>query len=337
MISMHWPWVLLLLPLPWIIRRLLPARLRPQAALRIPGGERWQQLPGAREANPPTEHWRGALLALLWLALLTSLARPYWQGEPVALPVAARDLLLAVDISGSMAREDMVLNGQQASRLAAVKSVLDGFINERKGDRLGLVLFGANAYVQAPLTFDRETIRTYLNEAQIGLAGKETAIGDAIGLAIKRLLNHPAESRVLVLLTDGANTAGEVDPRKAAALAADNSVKVYTVALGADTMQVPGFFGSRTVNPSSDLDEDLLRDIASQTGGAFFRARNLNELQQIYQLIDQLEPTDKNPQTWRPQQSLYHWPLALVWLLALALLLDGQWASLRQRLQRNQE
>lgn len=321
MMEWHWPLVFLLLPLPWLLRRLLPAHPRPEAALRVPMLERWQSAAGSARTEQRSQRLPGILLSLIWLLLLTALARPYWLGDPLQMPVSGRDLLLAVDLSGSMAREDMVLKGQSATRLDAVKSVLDDFIDRRQGDRLGLVLFGANAYLQAPLTFDRETIRTYMQEAQIGLAGTETAIGDAIGLSIKRLLTHPADSRVVILLTDGANTAGEIDPHKAARLAADNQVKIYTVALGAEAMEVPGFFGTRTINPSQDLDEDLLTDIANSTGGAFFRARNLEELKGIYQLIDKLEPTDKDPEIFRPRENLYQWPLALAWLLALLLML----------------
>lgn len=324
MIEWHWPWAFLLLPLP-IVMRLLAARPRPQQALRVPVLGVWQGLGNSNVADNRPRRGAALILILIWLALVTAAARPFQLGDTLQMPVSGRDLLLAMDISGSMAREDMSLQGNTVSRLATVKSVLDEFVQRRQGDRIGLILFGANAYVQAPLTFDRETVRTWLGEAQIGLAGTETAIGDAIGLGIKRLLNNPAESRVMVLLTDGANTAGEIDPRQAASLAAENGVRIYTVALGADAMQIPGFFGSRVVNPSQDLDEPLLNDIARMTGGSFFRARNPAELQGIYQMIDRLEPVDQDPEQYRPQHNLYQWPLALAWCLSLLLLIHNSY------------
>lgn len=320
MMEWHWPWALLLLPLP-ILMRYLRVQPQPQQALKVPALGHWQTVSTAMAAEPRTSRWAAALLISVWILLILALARPFQLGEAVDLPVTGRDLLIAVDLSGSMAREDMVVQGRQINRLETVKAVLDQFIQQRNGDRLGLILFGANAYVQAPLTFDRETVRIWLQEAQIGLAGNETAIGDAIGLGIKRLQNNPADSRVMILLTDGANTAGEVDPRQAASLAAENGVRIYTVALGADAMQIPGFFGSRVVNPSQDLDEPLLNDIARMTGGSFFRARNPAELQGIYQMIDRLEPIEQDPEQYRPQYELYQWPLGLAWVLALLLLI----------------
>lgn len=325
----HWPWAFLLLPLPWLVRWLLPPAPQEQAALKVSSLAGWQQQHTTNINGPATSGWIPWLLPLcLWVSLLAAIARPYWLGDEIQLPVNGRDMLLSVDISGSMAQEDMVLEGRQATRLQAIKVVLDDFIEQRQGDRLGLVLFGSNAYVQSPLTFDLNTIRTYMGEAQIGLAGKETAIGDAIGLSIKRLLKHPADSRVMILLTDGANTAGEVDPADAAQLAAENDVKIYTIGLGAESMNVSSLFGTRRINPSRDLDEALLRDIAKQTGGAFFRARNLDELTGIYELIDTLEPTEKDPEIFRPQQSLYHWPLLIAMLSSLALALRHVWPTL---------
>ena len=327
----HWPWALLLLPLPWLVRWILPATHREQAALKVPAIHQWQQQQADTMTTPTRHAFSPWILPLvMWVALISALARPYWLGDVIEMPVSGRDMLLVVDISGSMSREDMNIEGRNVSRLQAIKHVLNDFITQRQGDRLGLVLFASNAYVQSPLTFDLETIRTYMQEAQVGLAGERTAIGDAIGLGIKRLLKHPADSRVMILLTDGANSAGEVSPEDAARLAAENDVKMYTIGLGAETMQVAGMFGfgSRTINPSKDLDETLLRTMANDTGGAYFRARNLNELSGIYQLIDQLEPTEKDPEIFRPQQNLYHWPLALAILASLLLALGRGWPML---------
>ena len=317
----HWPWAFLLLPLPWLVRWLLPELKRSMSSLRVPSLDDFPaEQSGAAPAN--SVNWFSSLLLLaMWIALVCACARPYQMGEVVEMPISGRDLMLAIDLSESMKTADMVLNNQSVNRLSVVKHVLNDFIPRRQGDRLGLVLFGDEAYLQSPLTFDTRTVQTLMNEAQIGLAGKRTAIGDAIGLTIKRLQENDEESRVVILLTDGANTAGEIDPLKAAELAASYKVKIYTIGLGADRMEVPSFFGSRTVNPSRDLDENALRTIAQSTGGTFFRARDVKELQQIYALIDELEPTEKDPEIYRPQQNLYQWPLLAALLFALLLAL----------------
>jgi Ca-activated chloride channel family protein len=254
-------------------------------------------------------------------------------GEPITMQSSGRDLLLAVDISGSMEEQDMVIDDRTVRRIDAVKAVLNEFIDRRTGDRLGLVLFGSQAYLQAPLSFDRETIKQLLNEAELGFAGKQTAIGDAIGLAVKRLQARPADERVMILLTDGANTAGEVQPLQAAQLAAELDVKIYTIGMGADSMVVPGIFGSsfgaRTVNPSRDLDEPTLQSIAQQTGGRYFRARDVDELQRIYAEVDALEPTPDDGVTYRPQQAYFFWPLGLAWGLSLLLAVTMMWGKRR--------
>ena len=235
--------------------------------------------------------------------------------------------MLAVDISGSMEQTDMELNGRAVTRLLAVKKVLNDFLSRRGGDRVGLILFGSQAYLQAPLSFDLKTIETLLMESEIGLAGKSTAIGDAIGLGIKRLRKRPDDQRVLILLTDGANTAGAIEPLKAAELAQMEQLKIYTIGVGATEMTVRGLFGSRRINPSADLDESTLTAIAEQTGGRYFRARNTAELDEIYRLIDELEPVEQDGEFWRPQRSLLHWPLIGVLLCSLLLMLQRSIAS----------
>lgn len=323
-LSWHWPWVFILLPLPWLIRALLPVRSTAQgSALKVSYLQRFQ----LAQANHLTasSHWpllAGLLALCVWVALVTALARPYKLGEVVEVPISGRDLLIAVDLSQSMEIEDMRINNRPVDRLVALKSVLNEFIERRVGDRLGLVLFGSEAYLQAPLTFDRATVKQLLNESVIGLAGPQTAIGDALGLSIKRLQQQPESSRVILLVTDGANNSGELDPLKAAELAEVNNIKIYAIGLGAESMKVSSFFGSRTVNPSADMDEDALRDMAHRTGGQYFRARNTDELEQIYQVLDQLEPTEKDPQIFRPQKNLYHWPLLAALLLSFLLVLQ---------------
>ena len=211
----------------------------------------------------------------------------------------------------------MILKNAAVNRLKVVKKVAGEFIQRRHGDRVGLILFGSRAYLQTPLTFDTETTATLLEESEIGLAGRETAIGDAIGLAVKRLRDDAAAERVLVLLTDGANTSGEVQPLQAAGFAARDDLTVYTVGVGADEMMVQDFFGSRVVNPSADLDEDTLRAIADQTGGRYFRARDAKSLEKIYEILDELEPVESDVETIRPIDELFYWPLGFAYVLAM--------------------
>jgi Ca-activated chloride channel family protein len=325
----EWPWFWLLLPLPWVLRRLLsPVPPRHDAALRVPFLDDFNTARRGASAAAASPRWPLWVAVAAWLLLVAALTRPQWLGEAVQLPVSGRDLMLAVDLSGSMEVEDFQWQGVLVNRLAATKVVASQFIDRRVGDRLGLILFGQRAYLQTPLTFDRETVKQLLLESAIGLAGKETAIGDAIGLAVKRLREQAVDSRVLILLTDGANTAGEVDPLKAAELAAQADLKIYSIGIGADEMLVRSLFGTRRVNPSQDLDEETLRAIADKTGGRYFRARDMAELEQIYALLDELEPVDADTQPFRPVQALYPWPLAAALMLALAPL----WFYLRGQL-----
>jgi Ca-activated chloride channel homolog len=315
-----WPWLFTVLPLPLLVAWLMPrAPEMPGMTLRVPFYTALSRVAAGGPSLP--SRWRLLLAVLAWVLLVGAAARPQFVGNPVRLSVSGRDLLLAVDLSGSMATEDMQLGQQVMDRLTAVKAVAGDFIDHRKGDRLGLILFGDQAYLQTPLTFDRKTVHTMLNEAAIGLAGKSTAIGDAIGLAVKRLRERPAENRVLILLTDGANTAGSVDPLKAADLAAREGVRIYTIGVGADEMLLRGFFGTQRI-PSSDLDEATLTAIAKKTGGEYFRARDIKSLQKIYALLDQLEPVSQDKQTFRPVHELYLWPLAAA-LLVTALMALG--------------
>lgn len=320
MMVFHWPWLGLLLPLPLLLRWLLPAKPQTrQAALIVPFLD---DLP----ANTPSgfsrqQRWPLRMAAFAWLFLVIACTRPQWLGEPLELAVNGRDLMLAVDVSGSMEEKDFVINDKRYDRLTATKYVVSDFVKRRVGDRLGLILFGTQAYLHVPLTFDRQTVETLLNEAFIGITEDEpqTSIGDAIGLAVKRLQHEKSDSRVVILLTDGANTAGELTPLKAAEIAAEHHLKIYTIGIGADEILVRSLFGTRRVNPSADLDEKTLQAIADTTGGRYFRARNTEELEQIYQILDQLEPVEKDKQFFRPRAELYVWPLALSMGLAALL------------------
>lgn len=322
-LQLAWPWLLAALPLPLLAWWLPRAQAAPPAALRFP-------FPGALQAalhGPAARRSRvlPALAVVVWLLLVLAAARPQQVGETVHIPVTGRSLMLAVDLSGSMQTPDMQLHGQDVSRLEAVKAVAGDFIARRAGDRIGLILFGDRAYVQAPLTLDRKTVHTLLDEAQIGLAGQQTAIGDAIGLAIKRLRDAPAGNRVLVLLTDGASNAGSVDPLKAADLAAQEGVRIYTIGVGSGEVTLRGPFGFTQRVASSDLDEQTLQAIASKTGGQYFRAADSASLAKIYAELDRIEPMSKAEQSWRPVDELYMWPLgaALLLCVLIALRLGG--------------
>ncbi len=319
MIDLALPWILLALPMPWLVSRFAPAQDAAEAALRVPAGA--VPVASATPSRTVLRHGRFWLAAIAWVSLVIAAAQPRWIGDALSLPTSGRDLMLAVDISESMELADMQLDGAAVDRLRATRAVVREFVRRREGDRLGLILFGSESYVHVPLTFDRNTLARLLDEARIGFAGQATAIGDAIGLAVKRLRDRPDQARVLVLLTDGANTAGHVQPVQAAELAAQTGVRIYTVGIGAEEMEVPGPFGmfNRTVNPSASLDEATLQKIAELTGGGYFRARSTGELAQVYALLDELEPVDQDPEVFRPVRSLAHWPLALATLLSLVI------------------
>ena len=317
MLEFDWPWVAALAPVPLLARYLLaPLASGRDAALRVPF---LHEFTAAASGPPRLPAPRGLLwLAVLaWCLLIVAGMRPRWLGDFVELPQSGRDLMLAVDLSASMEERDFILDRRRVDRLTATKRIAGEFIAARIGDRLGLILFGERAYLQTPLTFDRVTLRTLLDEAMIGLAGRATAIGDAIGLAVKRLGAEDGQDRVLILLTDGANTAGVVEPLAAADLAARRRLRIYTIGIGADEMIVRSLFGSRRVNPSLELDEKTLQAIAEQTGGRYFRARDTDELRQIYGLLDELEPAVKDARRLRPQAALYYWPLSLALILML--------------------
>ena len=322
MIHVEWPLLLLALPLPLLVRWFMPPQAATtDAALKMPFLEELGQVSHVSMAS--TKQWALWVGSIAWVLLVLATCRPQWLGEPIEQAVSGRDLMLAIDVSGSMDENDFFINDEPVDRLTATKQVATAFINRRLGDRLGLILFGTTAYLQTPLTFDRKTVSTLLDEAFIGITDDEpaTSIGDAIGLAVKRLKDEKKNSRVLILLTDGANTAGEISPIQAAQLAADINLKIYTIGVGADEKIVRSFFGNRRVNPSRDLDEKTLTTIAELTEGRYFRARNQEELDGIYKLLDLLEPVEKDKQYYRPMKELYPWPLggALVLMTALAL------------------
>lgn len=315
-----WAWLLLALPLPWLVRWLSPPARSVSAALKVPWGGRIDAIAGdgvgrRRVRGMPVFAW------LAWTLLCIAAARPQQLGEVVQPPQAGRDLMLAVDLSGSMSEEDMRLGGRIVDRLTAAKAVLADFLDRREGDRVGLIVFGQRAYALTPLTLDRDTVRDQLLDSVVGLAGRETAIGDAIGLAAKRLQAQSAQQRVLILLTDGVNTSGLLDPMKAAEIARDLGVRIHTIAFGGDGGEL-SMFGFRLPQGGEvEIDEAMLERIAQQTGGRAFRARDADELAGIYAEIDRLEPVKRAGESVRPRIERYPWPLAAALLSALLALL----------------
>jgi Ca-activated chloride channel family protein len=293
---------------------------------------RW--LPPAKQTTPiqiaylpsvESERTRGfafarALAWAIWLFLVIAAARPIWFGDPISTHPKHRDLMLVVDLSSSMAEKDMRQGDEYIDRLSAVKQVVSEFIEQRQGDRIGLVLFADHAYLQTPLTFDRNTVKQQLNQAVLKLIGTKTAIGEGIGLATKTFIDSDAPQRVMVLLSDGSNTSGVLDPLRAAEIAKKYHTTIYTVGVGAGEMEVKDFFFTRTVNTAQDLDEKSLIAIANTTGGQYFRARNRDELATIYQTINHLQPVSQATRTWRPQSEWFHYPLMIALLLSFVLI-----------------
>lgn len=311
MLELAVPLLLLALPLPILVRLLPASGHADEAAIRAPFAKRWRSLSTTPRMSLKGKLFQLLLLWTIWALLLVAAARPQWVGEPIELANSGRDLMLALDLSGSMQIEDMQVGSALVSRIEAVKAIAADFTQRRAGDRVGLILFGTKAYVQAPLSFDVKTITRFIREAQLGFAGEDTAIGDALGLAIKRLRERPVESRVLILLTDGQDTASTVDPMEAAALASEMGVRIYTIGISRR-------LGNRA-NASGEVDEALLNAVAQSTGGRYFRARNPAELQRIYQVLDDLEPIEQEKSTFRPVRSLSY--IALLGALVFALIL----------------
>lgn len=318
MFQLAYPAALLLIFIPiviWLVRKNKQPEISP---IRTPLFNAWQSMQNQHSST--NKAWLNRLFQFLaWTFLVIATARIQWVDEPIELPASGRDLLLSIDISGSMEEEDLKLQGRPVNRLAVVKSIVGEFIDKREGDRIGLVLFGENAYLQTPLTFDLTTVQYMLNETEIGLAGaRRTAIGDGIGLSVKRLRERPEQNRVLILLTDGRNNSGELDPIEAAKLADHAGVKIYTIGVGADeVIRRSLLFGNTKFNPSAELDEKTLTQVAEITGGKYFRARSTQELKEIYELLDELEPVEDQQEVYRPIEEMYYWPASLAFLFLL--------------------
>ncbi|HEY6642713.1 VWA domain-containing protein [Povalibacter sp.] len=319
MMHVAWPWMALLLPLPWLLYRLRAAAQSGGTAIYLPFVT---ALGTASAERDSVRLGLRALFVLIWILLVAAAVRPQWLGDPLPVPTTGRRLMLAVDVSGSMEAQDMANN---ATRLQVVQAVAGNFIDGRRGDQVGLIIFGTQPYLQAPLSPDLATVHRFLDEAAIGIAGQETAIGDAIGLALKRQRAEPnkdqqnaANRSVLILLTDGQSNAGAVPPLEAAKLAAQQGLRIYTIGVGATGDG--GFFGSFG---NMDLDEDTLQAIARITGGRYFPATDANALREVYREIDKLEPAAGREQWWRPADEWFRWPLGLALLLSVPALVLG--------------
>ncbi len=312
MIEFAKPYLFLLLPLPLLVWWLSPPYTTPQESLQVPFFQDIVKLTGKtpnRGATVLQPNWLQKLLVpICWLLIVIAIAQPQWLGEPITQIQSATDLMLLVDLSQSMEAKDFQdPQGNKIDRLEAVKLVVDDFIERREGDRIGLILFGTKAYLQVPFTQDLETARFLLDEAQIGMAGAQTMLGDAIGLAIQTFEDSKTENRVLILLTDGNDTGSQVPPDQAAKFAAQRNIVIYTIAIG---------------NPETEgtdkIDEETLQLIADQTGGQFFRGSDRQGLIQIYDILDQLEPQQFNSRSYQPKRDLFYVPVALFLLIALS-------------------
>jgi Ca-activated chloride channel homolog len=307
------PWVLLLLPLPILVWWGLPPYRARLASVQVPFFDRVAMATGQTPQRGAVVIRRQAVqmmaAILVWILIVVALARPQWVGDPVTREISARDLILAIDISGSMDQTDFrAADGRTLTRLDGVKSVIRDFIARRHGDRIALILFGTRAYVQVPFTQDLQTAQQLLDQTQVGMAGQQTAIGDAIGLAIKTLENSSAQQKLLILLSDGNDTASRVPPEHAADIARQNDLVVYTIGVGD-----PAASGENRV------DLGTLQNVASATRGRFLRAEDGAQLQAIYADIDRLAPAKLQTLSWRPKLPLFQWPLGAAVIISLSL------------------
>lgn len=309
MFSLAYPWLLVLLPVPWLVRYGLPPKHVRRIAVRVPFGDRLRQSIGDDYAPTVEQGTRVEVMWQLgiWFLVVITLARPQWIEPPISKEIPTRDLLLLVDLSGSMQQEDFVnAAGQPVDRLSAVKEVLGGFLQRREGDRVGLVVFGDAAYLQAPFSTDLSLCRRLLDECEIGMAGPRTSLGDAIGLGVNLFEESNTPAKTIVALTDGNDTKSRVPPIEAARVAAQRDIRIYAVAIGDPT----------TVGEDK-LDEQALRDVASATGGAYYFAADRTSLEDIYDELDRLETRQVKTEQHRPRRDVFYLFLAIALLMAL--------------------
>ena len=327
MLGFDWWWAMLLLPFPLLARNMLPATDDSDFALAVPLLHNYP-FTESSVSKSPSRIQRGCVW-LFWVCLVVAASRPFWLGESISRTVSGRDLMLAVDISGSMSEVDMTINSKAASRIDVLKVVVEKFIDRRQGDRLGLILFGTNAYTYLPLTFDLETLKILLLDVTTGLAGRHTAIGDAIGLAIKTMREQNTAHKVLILVTDGSNTAGFENPIVAAQAARQQGLTIHTIGVGSDVETLSRTYGQQSIPAGLILNERVLSQIAEVTRGQYFRATNTLALENIYLALDKLEPIKHQHQAQRPRTELFMMPLAAGLLIMLLLI---AWSIRQSRL-----
>ena len=317
------PWALVLLALP-LVMRLLPAYKESRDSVRVPFFDKLVEL---SEQRPDTgamilrrDRAQHFLVGFTWLCLVVAAAKPQWIGPPIEQQKSGRDLMVAVDLSGSMETRDFSLpNGETLGRLEAVKRGLNNMANRRSTDRLGLIVFGSAAYLQSPFTDDHLVWAQLVADTEIGMAGQSTVFGDAIGLAIKLFKESDSDNRVLIMLTDGNDTGSTVPPIDAAKVAATFDIRIYTIAIGD-----PATIGEEA------LDVDTIRRVSEVTGGQDFQVLDREELRKAYQAIAELEPELYETISFRPRQSLHWAPVALAGSLYLIYHSLGAWRVWRQ-------
>ncbi|AZO76445.1 MULTISPECIES: VWA domain-containing protein [unclassified Bosea (in: a-proteobacteria)] len=329
MLTFVYPWLALLVPLPIAVWLLLPAHASNRTGLRVPFFDRLARLTGQQPHRggvvAPRRTFPLIVLILSWLLTLAALARPQWIEPPLHQDRPTRDLLLLVDLSGSMDTKDFVdASGKTIDRLTAVKQVLDDFLSRRKGDRVGVVVFGDAPFALVPFTTDLELSRAMLRDTVVGMAGPRTAFGDAIGLGIGLFDKSTVKAKTIIALTDGNDTASKVPPAEAAGVAKDRGIVIHAVAVG-----------DPTAAGEDKLDEAALKQVASATGGGFFRALDRDQLAGIYQRLDEIETRRIDTVSFRPKRDIYWVPLAAA--LALSLLTQALRQLWRRRPSRHSQ
>lgn len=318
--SFEWAWMLALLFLPWLLRPFLkPVKVRhipllaPHISERLKPIQSKIDLTVSQKNTAPMNLW----FLLIWLLLIVAAMRPVWYLTPTPFESTGRDMLLSVDLSGSMQKPDMRVQGQAVDRLSALKFVVNDFIAQRQGDRMGLIAFGTEAFMVSPLTYDLNALQQLLNEMEIGMAGNNTAIGDSIGLAIKHLRHSDNRKAVLVLLTDGANNAGALDPIEAAQQAQQQGLVIHTVAFGGEENLIR--HNERNISSAMDIDLTALETISALTGGETFFASRTDQLAEIYRRIDEIELSEFTVNQYRARTELFHWPLGAALILSFVM------------------
>lgn len=335
MLEITWPWAFLALPLPLLVYWFINRAPRQEAALQVPF---YRQLLQLRSDSSRHYNKRPLLLllcVLIWILVVSAASRPQWVGEAVELPTSGRDMMLALDLSGSMEARDMYLDNQQLSRFRVMKAVLSDFVEKRQGDRLGIILFARHAYLLTPMTHDLGAVQQLVEELEIGIIDESaTAIGDAAGLGVKHLRERPENNRVLILLTDGINNSGELTPTQAGRLARTEGIRMHVVGIASDQFAQRSLFSGSRGPIESEIDDATMTEIAEMTGGRYFRARTLEDMIEIYDELDRMEPIEQDEQTFRPVRLLFYWPLGAALLLSFLLALTATpltTSSLRER------